>query len=110
MERGDLFRNNQRQLYKELSCDTPQGNTSETPDAAESREFWGGIWPLVKDQDREASWLGEIREEMSRIQTMGDVVVDNDGVKKGIRKMTNWMASGLDMVRGFWFKKLTSLH
>ena len=105
-----LFRNNQRQLYKELSGETPQGNASEVPDAAESREFWGGIWSVEKEHDREASWLGEIREEMSRIQTMDDVVVDIEGVKKGIRKMTNWKAPGPDMVRGFWFKKLTSLH
>ena len=105
-----LFRNNQRQLYKELSGDTAQGNASEIPDAAESREFWKGIWSVEKEHDREASWLGEIREEMSRIQTMDDVVVDIEGVKKGIRKMTNWKAPGPDMVRGFWFKKLTSLH
>jgi hypothetical protein len=105
-----LFRNNQRQLYKELSGDTPQGNTSEIPDAAESREFWEGIWSVEKEHDREASWLGEIREEMSRIQTIDDVAVDTEGLMKGIRKMTNWKAPGPDMVRGFWFKKLTSLH
>ena len=46
---------------------------------------------------------------MKDVRAMTDVVVLVDDVKKGIRKMANWKAPGPDMVRGFWFKKLTSL-
>ena len=41
---------------------------------------------------------------------MEDVVVEIGVVKKGIGRMNNWRAPGPEMVRGFWFKKLGSLH
>ena len=41
---------------------------------------------------------------------MDDDVVELEGVKRGIGRMSNGKAPGLDQVRGFWFKKLTSLH
>ena len=28
----------------------------------------------------------------------------------GVRKMANWKTAGLDLVQGYWFKKLTGLH
>ena len=37
-------------------------------------------------------------------------MVEVAGVKQEIGRMSNWKAPGPDMVRGFWFKKLTSLH
>ena len=42
---NDLFRNNQKQLYKELSGDA-KSITDEPPDAAESRKFWSEIWSV----------------------------------------------------------------
>ena len=106
---NNLFRNNQKQLYKELSGDA-KSSTDELPDAAESREFWSKIWSVEVEHDREASWLGDIRKQMKDVERMTDIVVEVEGVRKGIGRMSNWKAPGPDMVRGFWFKKLTSLH
>ena len=47
---------------------------------------------------------------MKDVTGMTDIVVEVAGVKQGIGRMSNWKAPGPDMVRGFWFKKLTSLH
>ena len=107
---NNLFRNNQRQLYKELGSGPSDGKTDEIPDAAESKTFWEGIWSVEVEHDKEASWLGDIREQMKHVRAMDDVVVDLEGVKKGIGRMNNWKAPGPEMVRGFWFKRLTSLH
>ena len=104
-----LFRNNQKQLFKELGGNT-NGGTNEVPDAAESKTFWEGIWSVEVEHNDEASWLGDIREQMKGVKKMDDVVVELEGVKRGIGRMSNWKAPGLDQVRGFWFKKLTSLH
>ena len=84
-------------------------NTNEIPDAAKSKAFWEKLWSEEVDFTR-GSWLGEIRTRMDKVEPMEDVVIDIDTVKKGIGRMTNWRAPGPDMVRGFWFKKLTSLH
>ena len=106
---NNLFRNNQKQLYKELSGDT-KDSTDEPPDAVESRKFWSEIWSVEVEHNREASWLGDIRKQMKDVTGMTDIVVEVAGVKQGIGRMSNWKAPGPDMVRGFWFKKLTSLH
>ena len=106
---NNLFRNNQKQLFNELSGNANSG-TDEPPDAAESRKFWSEIWSVEMEHDREASWLGDIRKQMKDVQRMTDIVVDVEGVKKGIGRMSNWKAPGPDMVRGFWFKKFDSLH
>ena len=106
---NNLFRNNQKQLYKELSGDA-KSVTDEPPDAAECRKFWSEIWSVEVEHANDASWLGEIRKDLQGIERMTDIVVDIEGVKKGIRRMSNWKAPGPDMVRGFWFKKFGSLH
>ena len=106
---NNLFRNNQKQLFQELNGDT-DGKTGEVPDAAESKKFWEGIWSVEKRHDDGASWLGDVREQMRDVKQMDDIVVETEGVQRVIRKMSNWKAPGPDMVRGFWFKKLTSLH
>ena len=106
---NNLFRNNQRQLFKELGGNAAS-NTDEIPDAAESKVFWEGLWSDGVEHNRDACWLGDIREQMKDVKAMEDVVVDLEIVKRGIRRMTNWKAPGPDQVRGFWFKKLTSLH
>ena len=106
---NNLFRNNQRQLYKELGGDT-KCNTDEAPDADESRKFWSSIWSEEAKHDKDASWLGDVRQQMGKVRAMEDVVVTVDDVRKGIGRMSNWKAPGPEMVRGFWFKKLTSVH
>ena len=105
---NNLFQNNQRQLYKELGG--ASGNTNEVPDAAESKKFWEGIWSVETEHDKDAVWLDDIKKKMGNIEAMEDIVISAEDVLYVIRKMTNWKAPGPDRVRGFWFKKLTSLH
>ena len=58
----------------------------------------------------EASWMGTVKKELESVKQMDDVKVELEGVKKGIGRLSNWKAPGRDQVRGYWFKKLTSLH
>ena len=107
---NNLFRNNQSQLYRELGGSARTGSDSATPDADESREFWGQIWSADKRHNDEASWLEGVRTGLGGIRQMEDVVVSLNDVKAGITKMANWKAPGPDGVRGFWFKKFQCLH
>ena len=106
---NNLFQNNQIQLYKELGGGA-NGKTNETPDAAESREFWEKIWAVETEHVRDAAWLEEMRKKMENVVRQDDVVISGDDVLAAIRRMKNWKAPGPDGVRGFWFKKLPSLH
>ena len=89
---NNLFRNNQRQLFKELNGDI-RSTTEEIPDAAESKTFWENIWSVETEHDKGACWLGDIREQMKQVKAMDDVVVELDIVKRGIGTMTNWRAA-----------------
>ncbi len=106
---NNLFQNNQRQVYKELGGGT-NGNTNEVPDAAESKKFWEGIWSVETEHVKDATWLGEARRRMEHVGPMEEVEITKEDVLHAIRRMANWKAPGPDGVRGFWFKKLTSLH
>lgn len=109
VRQNNLFKNNQRQLYKELGGKANLGPT-EAPDAEEATKFWSGIWSVEKNHNADASWLGEVRDRMSGVEKQGEVCISVEDVQFGIRKMANWKAPGPDGVRGFWFKRFRSLH
>lgn len=104
-----LFKNDQKQLYKELGG-TSQTDTAAAPDAKEATDFWSGIWSNPVEHNRNAEWLKRAKRVNARIEKQEDVVIELDDVRRGIRRMTNWKAPGPDAVQGFWFKKFTSMH
>jgi len=81
---NNLFKNNQARLYKELS-----GNSRKTeaaiPNADEAQGFWKGIWSEKKEHDKEASWLGGIREELNKVERQEDIVLRLEDVSPWTR-------------------------
>ena len=106
---NNLFRNNQSQLYKELSGSDAKGD-NPAPDAVEAVEFWSGIWSVEKVHNEEAVWMEKVRSKMEGVRKMDKMEIRVQDVVAGIRRMSNWKAPGPDGVRGFWFKKFPSLH
>ena len=104
-----LFKNDQKQLYKELGG-TSQTDTAAAPDAKEATDFWSGIWSNPVEHNRNAEWIERAKRVNARIEKQEDVVIGLDDVRRGIRRMTNWKAPGPDAVQGFWFKKFPSMH
>ena len=107
LRQNNLFKNNQKQLYKELSGDPNPGNSS-TPNATESRELWSGLWSVDKQHREDAPWMRDVNRELAGVEQQQEVTVQLDDVKAGIRRMANWKAPGPDGIRGFWFKKFLS--
>ena len=105
---NNLFRNDQKQLYKELSGSVQADSVA--PNKDEATDFWGGIWSNPVTHNRNAEWIEETKRKNRRIQRQEDVVIEVGEVKAGIRRMTNWKAPGPDGVQGFWFKKFTNVH
>ena len=58
-----LFKNNQRQFYREL--DKKEGRCDDQPVAKESKQFWGNIWSQPADHKKDANWLQDLRSEDS---------------------------------------------
>ena len=48
--------------------------------------------------------------EFSTTEVQEDISITVEDIRNGVSKMKNWKAGGLDLVQGFWFKKLTGLH
>ena len=48
------------------------------------------LWCEEKEHNREASWLGDVRESFAGVRKQEEVVVTLGDVKAGIRKMTKW--------------------
>ena len=109
LRQNTLFQRNKSQVYKELNGKTKTDNPS--PDATEAKAFWSGIWSQGKVHDREAKWLGEVKEEMKeKVRGMADIVVKIEIVVKKIKGMSNWKAPGPDGVQGYWFQAFDCLH
>ena len=73
-----------------------------TPDADESKAFWGNSWDNPVDYNSGADWLKEVEERVSVVQKQHDIVI------KQLRKIANWKAPGPDGLQGFWLKSFTS--
>ena len=58
---------------------------------------------------RAQQWIQNAQKELGG-NTMEDVVITEEMVKKQAKKMKNWTEPGKDEVHGFWIKHLTSLH
>ena len=103
-----MFNVDQKKIYKELNGG---GNSSgDVPGAEESKRFWGDIWSVEKEHNRDARWLKDLKNENNgeHIQEMVRISVEN--VQKQCRKIPNWKAPGKDGVQGYWIKNLNNLH
>ena len=105
---NNLFKSNQRQLFKELGGSGK--NNNPPPDPEDAKRFWSDIWSQASDFNREATWLPGVEDKLKEIRQQEDLVILLEDVQGIVKKMTNWKAPGPDGVRGFWFKKFTSLH
>ena len=103
-----LFRNNQKQLYKEL--DGKLNEQTEVPDPKGSTEFWSKLWSEPVEHNRDAEWLKNVKEKLRDTPRQANITITVKGLKQAIARMSNWKAAGPDHVQGFWFKKATSLH
>ena len=80
-----LFKNNQAQVYKELNGMTKNDNPS--PDADKAKHFWSSIWSQEHVHDDEASWLGDVRNDLKgKVKEMENIEVTVDEVVRRIRE------------------------
>ena len=79
------------------------------PDKDDVTQFWRKIWDFPNEHKHNAQWIQNAQKELGW-NTMEDVVITEEMVKKKAKKMKNWTAPGKDELNGFWIKHLKSLH
>ena len=88
-----LFKIDQKKVYNELNGNT--GGNNDIPNAEESNTFWSDIWSVKKEQNKEAEWLNELKEETAVVE-QNNVVITTEKVKNQCKKIPNWKAPGQD--------------
>ena len=105
-----LFEYDQKKLYKELDGDSSGTDTNCMPDAEESCEFWSNIWDNPIEDNRDAEWLTDVRDELSQCSAQEDVKISEVDMRRQLKKVANWKGPGPDGVQGYWLKSFTTLH
>ena len=91
-----MFKSNQKRLFEKIQ--NMETDNTITPDADESKAFWGNIWDNLLDYNSGADWLKKVEDKLSAPAK----------VIKQLRKLANWKAPGPDGLKGFWLKSFTS--
>ena len=59
-----IFNLKQKKIYAELNRKEIRSN--DVPNAEECKRFWGVIWDVRKELNREAEWLKDLKRERER--------------------------------------------
>ena len=70
----------EKKVYNEFNGQTGSSNR-DIPNAEESKTFWSGIWSVEKENNKEAKWMSNLKEEMVKLE-QANVVINEDNVKK----------------------------
>ena len=103
-----LFKENPRQLYRELG--KKEFKIEKTPKKEEMENFWKKIWEDTKQHDVEASWIREEEELHQDLQEQEWKEITVEEYQCTIMKGNNWKSPGVDKLPNFWLKYITSLH
>ena len=103
-----LFRTNQKLFYKTL--DGKERGKTALPKPTEATSFWSKTWSEEVGRNERISWLEGVEVEFSTTEVQEDISFTVEDIRNEVSKMANWKAAGPDLVKGFWFKKLTGLH
>ena len=57
-----------------------------------------------------AEWINNITRELEGLEKGPKMEIHVDLLKTTLKRISNWKASGQDIIHGFWFKKFTSIH
>ena len=68
-----MFRNDQRQFYKEL--DGKMNGQSEAPDPMGSTEIWSKLWCEPVEHNRDSEWLKKVKKKLRDTPKQENVII-----------------------------------
>lgn len=105
-----LFKNNEKQFYKQLSKKEGVEGEANVPSYEDVRNFWDPIWGTPKNHNEEASWLHVEQMKHEDTPVMMDLPVTEKEIAGAIKVSGNFKAPGPDRIQNIWLKKFTSTH
>ena len=102
-----IFQNNERKFYQQQGGHDTK--TNQQLDVKETKWFWTKIWQPKKHNEK-AKWINNITRELEGLKEGPKREIHIELLKKTLKKISNWKTPGHDGIRGFWFKKCTSIH
>ena len=94
-----IFELDQKGICMELNRNGIKSN-----DVLNTEEFWGDIWGVTKEHNREAEWVKDLKRERERERVNDErpqerVSISVEKKRKQCRKISNWKAPGRDGVQ-----------
>ena len=109
-QQNPTFKNNQGKFYRELNSGGRNYEATEIPHKKETQEFWKSIWGERKEHPKDAEWLENFERDYEYKEEQEEVQITPEKIKKTLRRMLNWKATGPDFVQGFWLKNFKSIQ
>ena len=81
---NDNNNNNNNNLFEKI--ENMETDNTITPDADESKAFWGNIRDNPVDYNSGADWLKKVEDRLSGVQKQNDIVITPAKVIKQLRK------------------------
>ena len=95
-----IFDLDKKKIYAKLNGNGIRSN--DVPNAEESTKFWGNIWGVRNEHNREAEWLKDLKKErVNDERPQKRVSISLEKIRKQCRKIPNWKAPGRDGVQGY---------
>ena len=109
---GQLFRNNQRQFYRNLSSETSTDLSDTSEDQVKDiKDFWQNIWGTEAVHNTDASWIPHVKDQLnSQSEDQSPFAISDENLRARVKKMANWSSPGNDGLHAFWLKHLSSTH
>ena len=79
---NNMFRNDQKQFYKELYG--KMNGQTEGPDPKESTGFWSKLWTEPVEHNRDSEWLKKVKEKLRDTPKQENIIVTAKEIKRTI--------------------------
>ena len=103
------FENNQKKFYQQVDGNRDRAS-DEVPDEGQTNDFWNKIWGKEGSFNENAEWYLRFKNEQVSSESQEPLIFTEDKIRERLLRVSNWKATGPDLVQGYWLKNFKSLH
>ena len=96
---NNLFKNNQKQFYRNIG--KSQIKINKAPSEEEIRYFWEKIWSDRKTDNSQALYIGKLSKEYQALKKQEWSEITLEDLKHALKKSSKWKSPGKDKMPKF---------